>query len=312
MVVAVFAVAVVVPLLGGHRTAGTAVPVAIPRDPRLGDCLLQRPDGIAPAFSRPAVDAPGTATTSAAVSLPIGPTIVSCQSSSVAAEVVLTVSAEGDLPTRRRRVAESGIDCHAAAMSYAGLAHSREGFRPAGVTSAQAAADPVAWRMSINVRTAWVFPSPFLQSAGRIWAACVIAPPSDAPYSGSLADAFTTGRLPDRYGTCWNAPVVSPAVEAVDCQQPHLSELLSVGVVGDRSRVSTGDLRESCRRLAVAAVGRPDPTDGGRLVLKTTPTRMYPSDLDRSVSVSCYLTTAGPPLSGTLMGLHDRPVPFGG
>ncbi len=309
---AVLAVAVVVPLLGGRRMTGSGGPVAIPRDPRMGDCLLQRPEGIAPPLTRSGALSSGTSNTPLAVSLPLGPTAVSCRNSAVAAEVVLTVTATGDIETRQRKIAQTGIDCHEAALRYAGLTRSAEGFRPSSVTPAQAAEDPVGWRMSINVRTAWVYPSPFLRSEGRIWAACVVAPPSDSSYRGTLAEAFSTGRLPDQYGTCWDAPAVTPSIETVGCHQPHQSELLSVGVIADRSRVTTADLRESCRRLAVAAVGRPDPTDGGRLVLKTTPARMYASDLDRSVSVSCYLTTAGPRLWGSLMGLHDHPVPFGG
>ncbi len=312
LVVAVFLVATVVPLLGGHRSTGIAQPAPIPRDPRMGDCLRERPQGIEPASAQPGVSGSvGNANTPTAVSSPLGPALVSCQSVSVAAEVVLTVAAAGSLEARQRRVAETGIDCHAAALRYAGLIRSAKGFLPATVSAAQAAEDPVGWRMSINLRTAWVYPSAFLRSAGRIWAACVVAPPSDGPYRGSLAGAFDTGRLPDRYGTCWNAPTVTPAVETVDCRQPHPSELLSVGVIADRSTVSTADLRESCRRLAAAAVGRLDPTAGGRLVLKTTPERLYSSELDRSVSVLCYLTSADRPLSGTLLGLHERPMPFG-
>jgi hypothetical protein len=311
LVIAVLAVAVVMPLLGGQRTTGTAQPVAVPRDPRMGDCLLQRPEGIGPPRGQPFRAAAGS-TSPATVSRPLGATLGSCENSAVAAEVVLTVSAAGDIETRQRKVAETGIDCHAAALRYAGLGRFADGVRPATVTAQQAADDPVGWRMSINIRTAWVFPSPFLRAAGRIWAACVVAPPRDATYRGTLAEAFTTGRLPDEYGTCWNAPVVTPAVESVDCRQPHLSELLSVGVITERTRVTTEGLRESCRRLAIAAVGRQDPTDAGRLVLKTTPARMYASGLDRSVNVSCYLTSAGPRLSGTLMGLRNHPVPFAG
>ncbi len=313
LVVAVFAVAIVVPLLGGLRVTGIAEPVPVPRDPRMGDCLLHQPESIAASFNRPAAAGrSGTAAPLSTVSRPLGPAVVPCQTSPVAAEVVLTVGAGGDPEARQQRVAETGIDCHDAALRYAGLTRSADGFRPGTVSPQQAAEDVVAWRMSINVRTAWVYPSPFLRAAGRIWAACVVAPPSDSSYRGSLADAFGTGRLPDQYGTCWNAPVVTPAVETVDCHEPHLSELLSVGVIADRSTVTTAELRDSCRRLAVAAVGKKDPTDGGRLILKTTPERMYPSDLDRRVSVSCYLTTAGRPLSGSLMGLHEQPVPFGG
>ncbi len=306
---AVLAVAVVIPLLGGRRMAGTAEPVAIPRDPRMGDCLLQRPESIGPPLNQPF----GSVTRSNSpteVTRPLGATIVACDSSPVAAEVVLTVTAVGDIETRQRRVAETGIDCRDAALRYAGLTRSADGFRPATVTPQQAADDPVGWRMSINVRTAWVYPSPFLRSAGRIWAACVVAPPFDGSYRGSLAGAFTTGRLPDLYGTCWSSSTVSAGTLFTSCLQRHLGELISAGTAA--ATTGSSDVQASCERLAAATLGREDPTAGGELVVRTSPAELYVADQNRSNNVLCYVTTAGPPLAGTLMGLHDSPVPFAG
>ncbi len=309
LVMAVLAVAVVMPLLGGRRITGLAEPVAVPRDPRMGDCLLQMPEGIAPALPRSGSSV-STAATPAAVSLPLGPRAVSCRSSAVAAEVVLTITAAGDIETRQRKVARTGIDCHEAALRYAGLTRSAEGFRPASMTPGQAADDPVSWRMSINIRTAWVYPSPFLRSQGRIWAACVVAPPSDVPYTGSLADAFTSGRLPDGYGTCWSSTQVSAGTAFTSCHQPHVAELISVGSAGPTA--DSASLRASCERLAALTMGRTDPTAGGALSVKTSPPEFSVADENRSNNVVCYITSSDRQLVGTLMGLHDSPVPFGG
>lgn len=314
LVVVVLSAAMTVPVLGGLRTSGTAAAAEPHPAPQLGDCLRERPAALNAAPVGLRAPAPAEAESQRAPTLgPLGPTAVPCAGGTVAGEVILTVSADGDPPDVEGAVAESGINCRLAALAYAGLrsaGSSAEATLPLGMPDSGAADGPVTWKMTINMRSTWVYPSALQRAAGHRWAACVAAPPVDRLYTGSLAGALSGGHLPANFSTCWYAATVTPAVESVDCGRPHLSELLSAGIIRENTRVSTDEVRAACTRLAIAATGRVDPTDGGRLIIKTQPERMYDSQLDRSVSVLCYLATADQPLDGTLIGLHDRPVPF--
>ncbi len=313
LVVIVLCGAMTVPVLGGLRTPGSATAAAPQPAPQLGDCLRERPAALnaAPIGLRSTTPAEPESARAPALG-PLGPTVVSCGSGSVAGEVILTITADGEPADLEGAVDDSGINCRLSALAYAGLrsaGSSAEATLPVDMPDG-GAEGPVTWKMTVNVRTTWVYPSTLQRADGQRWAACVAAPPVDRRYAGSLAGALSGGRLPDNFGTCWYAAVVTPAVESVDCGRPHLSELLSAGVIRENTAVTTGELRDSCTRLAVAATGRADPTDGGRLLIQTSPQRMYDSKLDRSVSVLCYLTTADQPLTGSLIGLHDHPVPF--
>ncbi len=313
LVVIVLSAAMTVPVLSGLRTPGAAI-AAEPHDPpRLGDCLRERPAAlnVAPIGLR-ATASVDSESPRAPVLGPLGPTVVSCAGGSVAGEVIRMVSADGNPADLEGAVADSGINCRLSALAYAGLTSagsSAEATLPVGMPIGGAAGSPVTWKMTVNVRTTWVYPSALQRASGHRWAACVAAPPHNVSYSGSLAGALGGGRLPDGFGTCWSDQAVSVAVESVPCGRPHRSELLSTGIVPDNSKVSITDVRHACTRLAMAATGRADPTDGGRVLIKIAPEQLY-QHFERSVSVLCYLATADHSLTGTLIGLHDRPVPF--
>jgi hypothetical protein len=140
--------------------------------------------------------------------------------------------------------------------------------------------------------------------------ACLAAPPDGALYTGRLAGAFEGGRLPDEFGTCWNSRGVSAGIKTLDCTTPHLAELVSFGLVPDRSVVTYPQIRASCEQLAAQLLDRTDPTAGGALTVKTSPERVNPTGTD-SLTVLCYITpTDDRELGGTLVALGDRAVPF--
>lgn len=307
LVLAVVAATISVPALTGRRTAGTAVTVELPRDPRVGDCVVNLPVELLGAATETPTGTGRRATEQTGSTGPLGPSFGSCTDGPVAGEVVAVASAGSD-PGQLQ--APAGIDCRAAALSYAGLVLIDGRF----VLPNPAADDPVAWNLSVNVRSAWVLPSPLMQAQGRTWAACVVAPRDDARYTGRIVSAFNGGVLPDEFGTCWNARSVSAAVERVDCRAPHLAELISAGYVVDRSQITADDLRLSCERLAARVVGRSDPTVGAKLVVKTSPETLSSdtATFNMSVSVLCYLVTPDRPLDASLVGLRDQPLPYAG
>ena len=194
LVVIVLSAAMTVPVLSGLRTPGAAI-AAEPHDPpRLGDCLRERPAAlnVAPIGLR-ATASVDSESPRAPVLGPLGPTVVSCAGGSVAGEVIRMVSADGNPADLEGAVAESGINCRLSALAYAGLTSagsSAEATLPVGMPIGGAAGSPVTWKMTVNVRTTWVYPSALQRASGHRWAACVAAPPDNVSYSGSLAGAL--------------------------------------------------------------------------------------------------------------------------
>ena len=311
LVLAVVAVAISAPAIGGRRTAGVAVMVDVPRDPVVGDCLAALPAEFSTPVDHTNPETPTTGSTTGPAPVrqpaayPLGPVFAACDGRPAAGEVVSVMAADIDPDTRQLR-SPVGADCHSAALRYAGLLPVERRFTLPGATDS----DPVSWNFSIDLRSALVFPTALMQAQGRTWAACVIAPREDVQYTGRVADAFAGGALPDAFGTCWDNRSVSASVQHVDCRAPHLAELVAAGLVPDQSEVSSADLKASCERLAGQVLGRNDPTAGDRLVVKTSPEKFDHVGQSRSISLLCYLVTTGQPLDATLVGLRDRPIPF--
>jgi hypothetical protein len=315
LLVAVLAAGAVAAKSSGLRTVGTASIGQLPADPRVGDCLLEAADRSLPEFAPPPRASSRPLTTAAPTALPeigqdvVGPLFGPCTGAgNVGGEVVALLSATGDAWARHQRAQSNGVDCRAASLQYAGLRAVENHFELAQ----QSADDPVVWRMSINLKSGWVLPSSLLQSAGRTWLACVAAPSDGALYTGRLAGAYQGAQLPDAFGTCWNSRGVSAGVKTLDCHAPHLAELVSYGLVPDRSVVTYPQIRSSCEQLTARVLRRNDPTAGGLLAVKTSPDRVIPTGND-SLSVLCYVTPTGDrELGGTLVALGDKPIPFVG
>jgi hypothetical protein len=278
LVVAVVAVAIVVPARDGLRIAGRGTTIDLPADPQVGDCLL-----MAQSF---------------------GP----CAGQSAIGEVVWIVTATGDPYDRLVRAESSGTDCRAVALTYAGLTEIDGRYVP----RRHQEPDPVDWKFSINVRTTWVLPSAQLRAAGRTWAACVVEPSGGTSYPGGLGDAYSSGRLPDAYGVCWSAREVAVAMHKVDCAEPHLAELIAIGsVAGDD--VTPTEISGSCQSLAAEVMGRSDPTADGGLAVRIDPDAADSLRWTReAMGVVCYVVPTAHSLTGTLVGLRDRPVPYSG
>jgi hypothetical protein len=299
----------------GLRMAGRAAVVEFPASPTVGDCLLERggmylAESEAPQrTSARNVTAAMPATHRAMANHVFGGSFGPCDTvGAVGGEVVAVLSATGDESTRRLTAQSSSPDCRSASLRYAGLRTQDSRFTVPG----QRSDDPVNWRMSINLRSEWLLPTGFLQSAGRTWMACIVAPSEDALYHGRIAGAYGGGRLPDEFGTCWDSRTVSAAIKNLDCGSPHLAELIASGVVPDRSSITYEQMRASCEHLTGLVLGRADPTAGGALIIKTSPERM-PQITSGSLSILCYVTPTGDrPLAGTLVGLGDEPLPLAG
>jgi hypothetical protein len=311
LVLAVVAVAISMPALPGRRTAGSALMVELPRNPQVGDCLLELPvefSAAAAAWQQtPGVPATAAAGRRHPTPNPLGPAFAPCDGRPVAGEVAEVTVALTD-PVTGRLSTPSSLDCRDAALRYAGLVPVDDRF----VLPGAPANDPATWNLSVPVRASWVLPAPLLQAQHRTWAACVVAPREDVTYLGRFARAYDGGVLPDAFGTCWNKRTVSASFKRVDCVDPHLAELISAGRILDRAQTSSAELQQSCERLAARVVGRSDPTAGARLVLKTSPDRPMESIAAPSVSVLCYVVTHDRPLDATLVGLGEGPIPYAG
>jgi len=102
------------------------------------------------------------------------------------------------------------------------------------------------------------------------------------------------------------------AVGSVPCSDRHLSELVSLGTIRDGAGITSEDIERSCRDLAARVIGRSDPTAAGDLAIGT----LVSSDAARSptlaqtLHVTCYIEPLTRPLSGTVVGLRDRPLPY--
>jgi len=309
LVVAVVAVAIVVPARDGLRLAGTASMVAFPPDPVVGDCLIEPAADFWDDARQPLGSISQSQTAASGTRNPFAPVFGGCHDGPVVGEVVAILSAVGDQQAIQRQIAGSGLDCRSAALGYAGLIPLDDRYSVEGALTV----DPVRWRFSIDLRGVWVLPSRVLQAAGRSWAACVAAPGAAESYRGSVAGAYRLGQLPDAFGTCWDRPESSPGIQSVACDEPHQAELISTGTVPVRADTTSADIRRSCEALAGRVMRRADPTaDGGITV------RLSPETSDAQVrraptlDVVCFITPSEHSLAGTVVGLGASPIPYAG
>lgn len=199
----------------------------------------------------------------------------------------------------------SGVDCYHSRLEYSGLVP----FGGRYVLADHSSTDAVEWNLTINVRTAWVVPPALLRTAGQDWVACVAAPLSGATFRGQLAGAFGGGKLPDEFGFCWEQSTPG-AKGSVSCAGRHFAELVSLGTIPDGTGVALPDIESSCRALSARVIGRADPTADGHLAVGTSvsPDDVQHSTLPQTLRVICYIEPVTHALSGSLVGLRDRPI----
>jgi hypothetical protein len=293
LVIALVAVTVV-PSVTGRRVAGSAVATVFPDPPVVGDCLqapfpADRRSGVPPE-----IDVTATRFGSCA--------------GLIAGEVVAvwpTAAAVEAAPTSRR----SG-PCYQATATFAGLdtvgrSTDLPGAPPSG---------PIRWKPTINFEPYHVVPGEQEASAGRSWVACVAAATGRPAYQGTLKDAFTTGSLPVEFGLCWAGEDIDRLPTSVPCNQPHASQLLSTGYIRDRIAAPTELIDAACPDIAKRLMRTDDPTRGGQLrIVSDRFTGDVVSRTDAPLTIGCIVTAAGPQLlSGTVIGLGDRPAPLVG
>ena len=294
LLIAALALALVIPALDGRRLAGAGIMVQLPPEPRVGDCVLASPTG--------AGGTPGDSPS------PFGPTFAACDDRSVAGEVVAVIGANGDLSAPIDSLAVDEINCRRSALVYSG-AMLKDG---RSLWAGRYPADRVTWDLTLNLRATLLLPSPVLRSAGQGWTACVAAPAGGEQYRGRLAAAFPGGPLPDEFGVCVAQRRPSVLVNPVPCGSPHIAELVATATVPGGGRTPVADIKDSCERVASMIVGRSDPTAAGQLVVEAsiTPAAAQFLALPQPLDLACYISSETRPLSGTLVGLGDRPIPF--
>ncbi|WP_447154804.1 septum formation family protein [Nakamurella sp. GG22] len=167
------------------------------------------------------------------------------------------------------------------------------------------------WKPTISFRAVQLVPGEEEQRAGRNWTACLVLPSDEPTYQGTLRDAVTAG-MPAGFGLCWNGTDLGRMPENVPCSQPHLAEVVATGWVRDRSTVTIPEVADACAGIAGRLMGSADPTRGGRLrVVADRMTSQTDGRSDGPLTVACFVTAAaGQQLSGSVVGLGERDVPF--
>ncbi len=285
------AVVVVVPSLEGRRVAGNATATTFPDPPAVGDCLRSRPT---PAGSS------GALVSVRVTDLDLG----SC-AGSVGGEVVAfwpTVAIAAAAPSAR-----FGGPCYLQAAEYAGL---RSTARTTDVPGAPSGLH-VRWKPTISFNAVEVVPGEEEERAGRQWSACLVVPLSGLDYRGTLRGSVARG-LPPEFGLCFAATDLGTMPELQRCGHPHRAELVATGWVPDRSAVTVPELNQSCVGVAGRLMGSDDPTRGGQLTVVTDRmTAQTDGRSDGALAIGCFVTAAaGQLLSGSVIGLGERAVPF--
>lgn len=275
----------------GIRLAGSPIAVALPGPPSIGECMLTGPAGASSASTSSTPDVPA-----------FGP----CGSAGVgtfaamAGEVVAVRTTTGT----DRSIASNPADCRRSALAYAGLRPRGDAWTVPGTP----VDDPIRWTYSVDVETTWVTQVPARPEASS-WAACVARPAAAASGPGRLVNAFGGGALPGGYGTCWQSDDLSAGVQMVDCDEPHVAELIALGrAVGDRP-VDPERAQQSCVGQASIVLRRADPTVDGTLAIRLHPARTQSGRSE--LNPACFVTAADDRrIVGSLVGLGQAPVTF--
>jgi len=290
LVLAITAV-VVAPAIDGRRVAGAGVAAAFPAPPEVGACVLP-PVPVGPKVGGLLPEIPVTA-------VHFG----SCEGV-IAGEVVSLLASDQ----------VTGMDlsfpgpCADGISAFAGLQVSA---RSATVPGAPPDS-PAVWTPTLGSTGLLIVPSQSERNTGRLWAACLVVPTMHSTYHGTLRHAFTAGRLPDQFGLCWAESDLDHMPDLLPCAEPHPAELLATGWIENRSVVTLERVEASCLDIAGRIMRTGDPGRGGAITIVTDPVRRDgASRPDAPLTVGCFATSsAGAPLTGTVIGLGDSPVPL--
>jgi hypothetical protein len=294
LVVVALAAVMVVPVLSGIRSTGTAVPIALPSPPAIGDCVARLP-----------TDAPDPG--QAPPRVPMDRVLLGPCRGAIAGEVVAYWADEAalaDAPRSRR-----AGPCYPPLARYAALtsdASSIDAVQPWLV-------EPVSWRPTLAYQAFLITPTDLERRAGRAWSACVIGAAGGQEYRGSLAGSFGIGALPVGFGSCWTPDASGRLAGPGECAKPHTAQLLATGWTGPYGSSSDADVVSSCRRVAGRVMETADPERGGQLAFVADRMGRVAAEWPGNPStLGCFVVTAdGRALVGLVNGVGDRPLPFG-
>jgi hypothetical protein len=284
-------VVMVVPMVNGRRVAGSPIAIDFPAPPAVGDCVRPPlPEATANNRTRGQI---------AVTAVRFGP----C-TGYVAGEVVSvgdanSIATAPDSPYSRDR-------CSSDIAAYAGLQTSR---RPD--TIREGSNSSIQWTPTFAGESLLIVPSSAERNAGQRWVACLAVPVVQQPYQGSLRGGYTTG-LPDQFGLCWTAVDLSLKAALIPCSESHPAELLATGWIASRSALSIDEITASCVEVAAEVMKTPDPTHDGKVRVVLDAVRQgWAATPDAPLTVGCLLTSSDThQLTGTVIGLGDRPVPL--
>lgn len=300
MLVLVLLTAAVVPNLQAKAVAGRPTLGAVPPPPHIGQCLLQNPPD-------PSV------LVSAQQSYRLG----DCAGLHYGEVALVTVPA----PARQSSTG-TGTDIGTIAVDPCADISEYLGWKPPVASTPNVSWEPISVAVISMVPVA-------LQSAfGQHWVACVVTPGiSGASYSGSVQHALRTGKVPTAFASC-HLSLTPDRTGLVDCRQPHGFEIFGYARLRDGyhdQRVLDLD----CRKIAATAMGRADPSAGGRLTISAVPFYRdaagnsqagYPvvapgaagtAAARGTAEAGCTVGVTGSRrLVGSLYGLGEKPLPL--
>ncbi|GAA2007688.1 hypothetical protein GCM10009818_19030 [Nakamurella flavida] len=313
---------VLVPALGGRAIPGQPQAIDIAAPPQIGDCVLTPP--------RPPSGLSGRLTTDDAGRVQVGP----CTGPRYG-EVVGLLSGQvlsSSLDSGRSAVPDedlAGAACDRMVEEYQEVPPElRDGALYAGT-----------WAAPLFTPTLPMRADALQRAAGRDWTACVAVHFAGGTELGTfpstLRDSYGTGSPPPGSGECGDAIGTGTAANGagavlspVPCDRPHQVQVFGYDLAASLDALSTdpatgttarsdADLQASCAGLVALLTRMPDPTAGGSLAVSAgsasaadqggTGHWVDPSQPVRQCQV---IAPAGRLLSGTLLGLDRRPVPW--
>lgn len=310
-------VAVVVPNVDGRAVAGQGQAVPVDSPPQVGDCLLDQVPGHEVAYDRngqpryvTGLIAPCTGNRFGEVAgiLPDGLTN----------ELTSPLSPGPDASGPQKSLVDSNMDqCSISFARYLSL--------PLDATTMQLPLQFTYWTPMVTAGFSFYTPTARQQAAGQSWVACVAHPsvfdsgvqPSynrsvrdDGPVPGPFAACATTYSQPDGW-------IPAP------CDGPHRVEILGLTVsIGPDylDSATQQDLDTTCQSLAAQRTGISDLP--GVMNLQVSAPASHTTDstgiaqeglgnTDSHRNAACIITATGSTeLTGSLVGLDDRPIPW--
>jgi len=284
--------ALVAPIFIGHRIGGTAIAVAIPAPPLVGDCLHDvRRD-------------PGSTGVAAG-----SPMVVPCE-----------LPHRGEIITQTANVATAATNrpgggqvsslaaCAKTAYWYLGVHPlDREGQRSVLLG---------AWWPAFAADFRLLRPSPLQLRVSHSWSACVMTSPHGL-VSGSAARLYGGAPRKSPIALCTATAEVVLHV-SVSCNRPHATEIVGWRVA-EQSSANQESVDQSCTELAARLTGRADPSAGGALrvavvVIRSTDRLVHEGwgpGHSGPFRAACTIGATGPRLlTGSLSGIGDAPLPW--